>query len=393
MNHRVERHLIKNNHYLYNTFKEYSLKVKELYNYTNNYITKCFLNHEKALSCYQFSTREKNSLEYKMIHSKIAQSTIGLVFQNWNSYYEAMASFKKNPSDFDGKPEIPKNKDDGCVIILNNQCAVHKNTYIQFPKCFNKFKLKTKISSDNYSETRIVQKSNCFIIDVAYEVVEPKVKNTGRILSVDFGVNNLFAVVNNFGERPIIINGRPLKSINQYFNKKLAELKSGLPKRIYTSNKIEKLCSKRNRKIEDYLHKATTKLIEYANENNCDTIIIGYNKRIKKKVKLGAVNNQNFVYIPWFTIIKKLKYKCEDYGIKLVVTEESNTSGTSFIDGELPTEEFYNKKRRIKRGMFIANNGMSINADINGAFQIMNKVAHYKWVEGLVLDPIKINIF
>lgn len=253
--------------------------------------------------------------------------------------------------------------------------------------------LKVKeISEDNYDEMKKFIKN----FNKNYSPVIKTTKN--RFLNdenLKFNKTSLLKTEHETRKKLLlsIINGRPLKSINQYFNKKLADLKSRLPKGIYTSNKIEKLCSKKNRKIEDYVHKATAKLIEYANENNCDTIIIGYNKKIKKGVKLGAVNNQNFVYIPWFTIIKKLKYKCEDYGIKLVVTEESNTSGTSFIDGELPTEEFYNKKRRIKRGMFIANNGMSINADINGAFQIMNKVAHYKWVEGLVLDPIKINIF
>ena len=134
-----------------------------------------------------------------------------------------------------------------------------------------------------------------------------------------------------------------------------------------------RLTNRRNNKVEDYLHKASSKIIELAIKDNIGTIVIGNNKGWKQESNMGKVTNQNFVSIPYYSFIKKLQYKAELVGIKVIVVEEKYTSGTSYIDGEEPIKSNYNKSRRKHRGLFISNSGIRINADVNGSYQMMKK--------------------
>lgn len=412
---RVERHIIHNNHELYNNFIEYGKYSKNLYNYTLYYLRQLLIQkskikdkqknnieltkeeqnklNEKYLSAYSFCTKEKHSEVMKNMHSQVSQQTVQLVYQNWDSFFKANNDYNKNPQKYLGRPKLPKYLDKNGMYMFKftNQACKFKENYIQFPKVFNKYKLKTKING-KLKEVRVLPRNKYFIVEIVYdkEIIDYQ-KNTNKKLSIDLGLNNLLAVANNFNEQPIIVNGKGLKTINQYYNKKMSILQSKNPKQ-YT-NKMNKLTIKRNNKINDLIHKISRFIVNYANNYDCDEIIIGYNKEWKQNINIGKKNNQKFVNIPYLDLINKISYKCEECGIKLTITEESYTSGTSFIDGELPQKEFYNKNRRKHRGLFISNKGIEINADINGAFQIMNKVFHYKWVEGLVLNPIKINIF
>ncbi|NFO25330.1 IS200/IS605 family element transposase accessory protein TnpB, partial [Clostridium botulinum] len=140
------------------------------------------------------------------------------------------------------------------------------------------------------------------------------------------------------------------------------------------TNRMNRLTIKRNNKIIDFIHKASKKIIDYALKNNINTIIVGNNKDWKRKSNMSKLVNQSFVGIPHQEFINKLIYKCENVGLNIIITEESYTSGTSFLDNELPIKENYNKKRRVYRGVFVSNNGIKINADVNGAYQIMRKV-------------------
>lgn len=391
---RVERHIIHNNHELYNKLDEYCFKSKNLYNKANYVLRHLFFENKKIYSCSQMDKEFKQWEEYKNMMSQVSQQTLKLLEKNWKSYFNAIKEYKKKPEEFTGKPKIPKYKDkNGRYIVkfTNQNCKLKNNNYIQFPKIFNKYLLKTKING-KLKEVRVLPRNKYFIVEIVYdkEIIDYQ-KNTNKKLSIDLGLNNLLAVANNFNAQPIIINGKGLKSINQYYNKKMSILQSKNPKQ-YT-NKMNKLTIKRNNKINDLIHKISKFIVNYANNYDCDEIIIGYNKEWKQNINIGKKNNQKFVNIPYLDLINKISYKCEECGIKLTITEESYTSGTSFIDGELPQKEFYNKNRRKHRGLFISNKGIEINADINGAFQIMNKVFHYKWIEDLVLNPIKINIF
>ncbi|MED3785598.1 transposase, partial [Geobacillus stearothermophilus] len=195
----------------------------------------------------------------------------------------------------------------------------------------------------------------------------------------------------------IVINGKGVKSINQYYNKQKAYFQSILKKQngLNWSKRLEKLTLKRNNKIKDFMHKASRYVVDWCVKHNIDTIVIGKNDNWKQEVDLGKRLNQAFVQIPYDMFIEQLQYKCEEVGIKVVLTEESYTSGTSFLDGEAPIKENYDKNRRIKRGLFKSNKGILINADVNGAYNIMRKVfpkTFANGVEGVGLHPVKLNV-
>jgi putative transposase len=206
-------------------------------------------------------------------------------------------------------------------------------------------------------------------------------------MGIDLGVDNLATCVNNIGIKPIVINGRIVKSINEYYNKKRAKLQSDLRKRHskHWSNKLDTLQLKRDRKLEYYLHCASKSIIEYCEGLNIDTIVIGLNKTWKQECNLVKSANQNFISIPYDKFINMIKYKAENVGINVIATEESYTSGCSFIDNEEMCKETYNKSRRIVRGLFKSNNGTLINSDVNGAYNIIRKV----FPKAFIVDGIK----
>lgn len=221
--------------------------------------------------------------------------------------------------------------------------------------------------------------------------------DNGRYMSIDLGLDNLATVVTNTGLNPVIVNGKGLKSNNQYYNKKNAhyqKVAKQVNDKFYT-NRLYRLTQKRNFKIEDSLHKISKFIVTSAISNDIHTIVIGNNKEWKQSISLGKRVNQSFVSIPHQKLIEKIIYKARNVGINVILTEESYTSGTSFLDGESPKKEFYNKKRRIHRGLFVSNQGIRINADVNAAYQIMKKVfpnVYADGIEGVVLHPVRVDI-
>ena len=240
---------------------------------------------------------------------------------------------------------------------------------------------------------------NHFVAEVVYNIEVPDVKlaDNGKYLSVDIGLDNLATVVNNFGLKPVVINGKGLKSINKYYNKQLShyrEIAKRMNGKDYTKQ-MDRLTQKRNHKIDDYMHKASKWLIDYAFAVGANTIVIGNNKEWKQESKMSKRVNQSFVGIPHMKFIQIVQYKAENVGLNVILTEESYTSGTSFLDGEKPVKTCYDKSRRKYRGLFVSNTGIKINADVNGAYQIMKKVfpnAYAEGIEGVVLHPIRVSV-
>ena len=162
------------------------------------------------------------------------------------------------------------------------------------------------------------------------------------------------------------------------------------------TKRMDRLTRKRNNKIDDYMHKASRFIIRYAMKKGANTIVIGKNKNWKQKSQMGKKVNQSFVGLPHKKLLDRIAYKAEEHGIKVILTEESYTSGTSFLDMEAPKKCNYNRSRRIHRGLFISNNGTKINADVNGSLQIMRKVfpnAFADGIEGVVLHPVRVSVF
>lgn len=284
-------------------------------------------------------------------------------------------------SDYNKKVRLPKylHKTDGRFIVeFNKQTFSNKrdeNNNLIICKSSLDLRIPTKV--DNPQQVRIIPKKWFYVIEVVYEVKEKSIKQNQRVASIDLGLNNLATVVTNDGDNPILISGKKLKSINQYYNKMTSKKKSLLPNNIFTSKSLDRLRLKRNNKISYEIHKITKFLTNYFDERDISKVIIGNNIGWKSCINIGRRNNQNFVNIPYATFINQLTYKCKILGITVITREESYTSKASFLDyDKIPNykdeaiPQFSGK--RIKRGLYKSST-RRINADVNGAYNIMVK--------------------
>ena len=405
---RVERHVIRESSPFYGLLDYYCFMAKNLYNHANYIVRQKFLESRNWVRYRELNDVLMNDKEFpdyrEMPTAQSAQQTLKLLDKNWESFFKAIKVWKKDKSKFLGKPELPKykKKDGRSLLMLTNQNVKLTGGVLSFPKKFKGFTLKTRIEENkrfiSFQMVRFLPKPNHIIVEVVYKVEVPDLlEDNGIYMSMDLGVNNLVAVTNNFGGKPIIVNGRVVKSINQFYNKKISHYRSianTVNDRYYT-RRMNRITTWRNRKIEGYMHKTSQYLIAYALQHNVSKIGIGYNDGWKQEAEMGRKNNQTFVNIPFLKFIEKLQYKAEDVGIEIILTEESYTSGTSFLDGESPTEENYDKRRRKCRGLFRTNEGMLVNSDVNGSLQISKKAFPNAdprlWDSGCVLQPIKIS--
>jgi putative transposase len=400
---RVEQHHISKFNKFYPIIDELSFKSKNLYNYANYIIRQEFINNGKWIRRNELDKILQSHETYKELGSQAAQKTLQLLDNNWKSFFKAIKDWSKNPSKYLGRPKLPKYKDKNkgrnILMIKNIQFSIINN-YIRFSwkplQCLNGL-FKTNITS-KVLQARFIPKGTDYVLEIVYEIYVPETeKYNQKIIGIDIGVDNLATVSNNVGLKPFMINGRPLKSMNQYYNKRKASLQSNLKKKHDKnwSNKLEQLTTKRNNKINYYLHCSSKYIIDWCVLYDIDTLVVGHNKEWKQDSKLSKKVNQNFVQIPYNIFIQQLKYKCENNGINFIITEESYTSGSSFLDKELPIKDNYDKSRRIQRGLFQSNKGKLINSDLNGAYQIIKKVVSNAFsndIEGVGLHPIRVNI-
>ena len=350
-----------------------------------------FINENKALGAYEVQKLMQEMDCYKECGSQAAQKSIQLVDKMWKSFFKASKDYAKHPEKYLGRPKMPKYlpKDGRQVFMLKNiQCSLNDGIFRISYKPFHQYTVPTH-AKGKLLQCRFVPKREYYIMEIVYEVEVPEPpQNADRICGVDLGVENFITVANNFGEQPFVVKGGELKSINQYYNRKKAELQSDLKKKHNQdwSRRLETLTNKRYEKIKYVMHCISKKLVDYCIENSVDAVVIGLNKKWKQDT--GYM--QNFTYIPYEMFIAQVKSKCEQNGIACIETEEGYTSGTSFLDNEEPIKENYKKERRIYRGLFVSDSGKTINADVNGAYQIIKKAfpdAFSKGIEGVGLHP------
>ena len=400
---RTEKHIIYSNDKYYDLIKHYCKISKDLYNQANYIIRQEFCNNHKwirydnNLIKLLRENEEFNNID-KLPCVQCSQQILRLLDKNWKSFFKLIKDWKKNPSKYLGRPKLPKykNKNGFNILIFTNQNCKLKDEFIVFPKKKKGFKIKTKV--DNIQQVRVIPKSNHLIIEVVYykEIQEFKELESKRIIGIDLGLNNFATIANNCNLQTFIINGKSLKSMNKYWNKLNSNYQE-IAKRMNnknSTNKLHKLVLKRNNKMNDFMHKSSKYIVNYCLKNNIDTIVIGRNNNWKQKINIGRINNQSFTQISHQSFINKLQYKCIENGINFILTEESYTSKTSFLDKELPQKHEKYIGNRIKRGLF-SNGKNLINADLNGAFQIIRKV--FDEVEipvnrGFVFNPIKVNV-
>ena len=375
----TETHKIRPNHKLYSICDELCFKSKNLYNAALFEFRQSYFDKEEDTLSWQNLNRifnQNNQFDYRELPSKVSNTVLKKLGNNISSFWSLV---KK--SDYNKKVRLPKylHKTDGRFIVeFNKQTFSNKrdedNNLII---CKSSLDLRIPTKVENPQQVRIVPKTGCYVIEVIYEVKENKPKQNQRVASIDLGLNNLATVVTNDGDNPILISGKKIKSINQYYNKMTSKQKSLLPNNTFTSKSLDRLWLKRNNKISYEIHKITKFLANYFDERDVSKVIIGNNSGWKNGINLGKRNNQNFVNIPYSKFINQLTYKCQLLGITVITREESYTSKASFLDyDEIPNYEDKTKPKfsgkRIKRGLYRSTT-RKINADVNGAYNIMVK--------------------
>ena len=353
---------------------------KNLYNSSNYEMRRSFIADDRK-SGYQISTEfaKDNQTDYRALPAQCSQQIINLLEKNWKSFFKSVKDWKKNPNKYKGRPKLPKYKDkDGYnVLIITSQQIGNKltqNGYLKLPKGID-LRIKTRIQLEQIKQVRIIPEATCFKCEIVYEkeIVKNENLKIENKISIDLGVNNLATMfINDEAFSSCIINGRPLKSINQFYNKKLAKLQSFVENK--SSKRIKNFTKRRNNKVKDFVHKASRWIINYCNYHNIGHLIIGKNDGWKQKSKMSKKVNQHFVGIPFEMLINQLVYKAEDVGITVELTEESYTSKTDHLAGESFGHKDKYLGKRIHRGLFQFSTGKVINADVNGAIGIMRKV-------------------
>lgn len=373
----VEKHKIYKSHPSYSKLDEMSRKANNLYN-------QCvyFAKHSdnlsedlKLLDKVMKSFPDEHDNYRSFGYAVCAQRVLRLFQQNLRSYFAAINDYKKNPSKYTGRPRFPKFRKSGdrFQVIFTNQTAKLTGQTINIAsKTFeNKLSIKLRTRSVNkICQVVFAPRNNYFLVYVIYEADPITSKNTNKIAAIDVGLSNLATVTFSSEDEPILYRS-DLTKINHDFNRITSNYVSILKKTQNkdTSKRRKRLSNKYSGLIEDRLHKLSRAIINDLSHRGVSTVIVGKNtgQKINNKLK-------NFVQVPLFRLISMIKYKAELAGIAFIQVNESYTSGTSFLDNELPTKEYYNKERRKHRGLFLSNNSKRINADVNASFQIMKKI-------------------
>ena len=397
---RVEQQVISKQHPLWKIIDDMCFKSKNLYNYANYIIRQEFINNNNYVNYYEMNKNLKTTIDYKNCMSQPANCTLRLLDKNWKSFFVAIKDWSKHKEKYLGMPKLPKYlKKDGRFIwmIPNNTCLLKDDGTIYFKiRKLQSITWKTN-AKGRLIQIRFVPRGCNYVMEIVTEIEIPDTvdfKNK-RIASIDLGINNFVTLTNNIGLQPIIINGRGIKSINQYYNKQKAKLQSELMKRNkqHWSKALDTLTFKRSMRIKNFMHHASKYILNYCIENQIDTLVCGLNKTWKQECSMSKSTNQKFVCIPYDMLIKQLEYKSQEFGIKFITNEEKYTSGTSFLDNEIPCKDNYDKSRRVQRGLFQASNKL-INSDVNGSLQILKKVFPDAFSYGIVgnLTPLVINV-
>ncbi|MBZ8178664.1 RNA-guided endonuclease InsQ/TnpB family protein [Oscillatoria salina] len=402
----AERHIIKKGHKFWAEIDELSGQSKNLYNAANYIIRQNFIYGHGYLTYNQMDSLMKQTPQYKALPAKVSQQVLRGLEKNWKSFFRSLSEYKENQSKFLGKPKIPgyKNTKKGRNLLVYTIQAISK---VSLKKGFinpskSNIKFPTKVGK-SIAEVRIVPKCDCYVIEVIYEETEQLLKTNSQIAAIDLGVDNLMAVTSNQpGFVPLLINGRPLKSLNQFYNRRCSKLQSLLQGNQQNSQRIRRLTRCRNHLVDDYLHQASRYLVNLLMAEEITTLVIGYNPGWKQEIELGSLNNQKFVTIPHRRLIEMITYKCKKEGIKVILQEESYTSVANFLNLDpLPvygeeTEKPIFTGKRIKRGLYKSDRGQLVQADVIGSYNILRKAfpnAFNRYgIERCVVHPRRINL-
>ena len=375
---RVEKHKIHKSHPVYSKLDYMSRKANNLYNqcvyfakHSEN-LLEDLKNLDKVMKSFPDEYDNYRSFGYVVC----AQQILKLFHQNLRSYFASIKDYKKNSMKYMSRPRFPKFRKSGerFQVIFTNQAAKLAGQVINIaPRAFkNQLSITLRTNSvKKLCQVVFAPRNDYFLVYIIYDTEDSTISQMStRVAAIDVGLKNLATVTFSEQDEPILYRS-DLVNINKDFNRRMSEYTSILKKTQNqdTSKRRKRLSDKRSGLIEDRLHKLSRAVINDLSQRGVSTVVVGKNTGQKINSRL-----KNFVQVPIFRLIEMIKYKAESAGIKFIQVNESYTSGTSFLDNELPTKEFYDKSRRKCRGLFISNNSKRINADVNASFQIMKKV-------------------
>jgi putative transposase len=400
----VERHVVKRADPRFAAIDRAAFASKNLYNAANYLVRQSFIHERVYLNYHEMHRRLKSHEAYKALPAKVAQWVLHLLDKNWQSFFAALAAWQTDPSKLLGHPKLPgyKDKQQGRNLLVYTIQALSipalRNGLI-CPSMLG-ITVKTRQQHQHIQQVRIIPRHGFYVVEVIYEQAPIQAAvNPALRAGVDIGLNNLATLASDKpGFLPRVVNGRPVKSINQFYNKRHAELRSQVGE-AHTSRRLERLITRRTRRIDHYLHTASRRIVDLLVAEGIGTLCIGKNPLWKQEANMGKRGNQNFVSVPHARFIEMLTYKAELMGIQVQITEESYTSKASFLDDDpLPIYDAAKPAptfsgRRVKRGLYRAADGRHINADVNGAYNIIRKVAPDAFARGsrgCVVHPMRL---
>ena len=373
----VEKQIIRPSNPLYRELDKLCFLSKNLYNSTLYTIRQHYFNTKKYLTAFTIikDFTKENQADFRALPAKVSRYTVQLVEQNMKSFFALLK--KKHANQYGKSVRLPKYLDTktGRQVVHYHKSSLSfkKDGFVKLSK--SDIKIQTKVPKNEIQCLQIVPRGNHIKVLIGYYKTKKKLRTTQkRIASIDIGQNNLMTVTSNVFH-PVIYNGKPVKSVNQFYNKIKAKEQSRLMKQnnVYWSKKLGQLALWRENQINNYFHKVIHHFVNYCIANGIDTVIIGRNQQWKDNINLGKRANQNFVSIPFGRLYNLLRYKLELNGITYIETEESHTSKCSFIDKEEICHHNSYMGRRMRRGLFKSKEGKKYNADINGSLNILRK--------------------
>lgn len=418
----TEQHVISKSDPRFAVIDAAAFKSKNLYNAALYELRQAFIHHGIYYRYEEMDKRMQQHEAYKALPAKVSQQVLKQLAEAWASYFEACEAYRENPSKFLGHPKLPKYKDKvhGRNLLIYTMQAISggqtggKKTLQRGIIKPSKLPIEVKTQQDpkKIDQVRIVPRNGHYVIEVIYskEPVQAHV-DPSFCVAIDLGVTNLAAITSNReGFIPRLVNGRTLKARNQWYNKRMKELKQCLPKedRERVTKQMEQITNRRNRQVNHYLHAASKAIIDFLVKEGVGTIIIGKNPFWKQETNMGKRNNQNFVQIPHARFIDMLAYKAFLVGIQVEIQEESYTSKASFLDldpiptykSDDETEYTFGGKRIGRRNrLYRTKAGKIICADVNGSYNILRKskpdafaYVDAKGLEAYVVQPLRLAV-
>jgi putative transposase len=390
----VEQHRINRHDPRFTVIDAAAFASKNLYNAALYHTRQAYISRHERVSYPHLAKLMRDTEPYRALPAKVAQWVLKQVCAAWDSYFAAFNAWKADPSRLSGRPRLPKYLDkQGRNLLTYTLQAISRPLLRRGIIQPSGLPIQVLTRQTIVQQIRIVPHGTHYTMEVIYDQpITPIALDPALVAAVDIGVNNLAALTANLpGFVPRLINGRPLKALNQFYNKRRAQLQAQLPQGQHTSHQLDAITDKRNRRMSDYLHNASRAMINLLVQHRIGTLVIGHNPNWKQHVRLGRRTNQTFVFLPHARFIAMLTYKAELVGIRVIVREEAHTSKCSFLDDEAIEHHAQYAGRRLQRGLFRASNGQLINADVNGSYNIGRKAAPDAFLpggRGWVVQPV-----